>query len=43
MTDLAQIYRDISTSMDLGTDLTSELNALALRLDNTADQMRDAL
>jgi len=43
MSDLAQRYRDLSTTMDLGKDLTMELNTLALRLDNTADQMRDAL
>lgn len=43
LTDLAQIYRDIASTMDLGKDLNSELNTLALRLDNTADQMRDAL
>ena len=43
LSDLAQVYRDIASTMDLGTELNSELNTLALRLVNTADQMRDAL
>ena len=43
MSDLAQSYRDIASTADLPKDLSAELNALALRLDNTADQMRDAL
>lgn len=43
LSDLAQVYRDIASTMDLGTELNAELNTLALRLDNTADQMRDAL
>ncbi|PKG33803.1 hypothetical protein [Methanoregula sp.] len=43
LSDLAQVYRDIASSMDLGTELNTELNTLALRLYNTADQMRDAL
>ncbi|AGB01583.1 hypothetical protein [Methanoregula formicica] len=43
LSDLAQVYRDIASTMDLGTELNSELNTIALRLDNTADQMRDAL
>jgi len=43
LTDLAQMYRDIASTMDLGSELNTELNTLALRLDNTADQMRDAL
>jgi hypothetical protein len=43
LTDLAQAYRDISSTMELPKDLTTELNALAIRLDNTASQMRDAL
>ncbi|HEX3002482.1 MAG TPA: hypothetical protein VHN82_09010 [Methanoregula sp.] len=43
LSDLAQMYRDIATTMDLGTELNTELNTLALRLDNTASQMRDAL
>ena len=43
LSDLAQAYRDIASTMDLGKDLNTELNTLALRLDNTADQMRDAL
>lgn len=43
LSDLAQMYRDIASTMDLGTELNTELNTLALRLDNTADQMRDAL
>jgi len=43
LSDLAQAYRDIATTTALPGDLTGELNTLALRLDNTADQMRDAL
>jgi hypothetical protein len=43
LSDLAQVYRDIASTMDLGSELNSELNTLALRLHNTADQMRDAL
>jgi hypothetical protein len=43
LSDLAQMYRDIASTMDLGKELNDELNTLALRLDNTADQMRDAL
>lgn len=43
LTDLAQAYRDIATTTVLPEDLARELSTLALRLDNTADQMRDAL
>jgi hypothetical protein len=43
LSDLAQAYRDIASTTALPEDLSRELNTLALRLDNTSDQMRDAL
>lgn len=43
LSDLAQAYRDIASTTALPEDLTTELNTLALRLDNTSSQMRDAL
>jgi hypothetical protein len=42
-TDLSQAYRDIVARTELPPDLTTELNALASRLDRTADQMGAAL
>ena len=39
LTDLAEAYRDIVHTTALTPDLTTELNTLAIRLDNTADQM----
>jgi len=39
LTDLAQAYRDIVHTAALTPDLSMELNTLAIRLDNTADQM----
>jgi hypothetical protein len=41
--DLAQAYRDVAHSADLPPSLSAELNSLAIRLDNTADQMGAAL
>ena len=37
--DLAQAYRDIASSANLPTDLSGALSAMAVSLDNTADQM----
>jgi len=38
-TDLAQGYRDIATSANLPADLSGSLRAMAITLDNTADQI----
>jgi len=38
-TDLAQAYRDIASSANLPPDLSGALSAMAVTLDNTADQM----
>ena len=38
-TDLAQGYRDIATSANLPADLSGSLRAIAITLDNAADQI----
>ena len=43
LTDLAQAYRDTRISVSLPADLSAELETLVIRLQNTADQMGDAL
>jgi hypothetical protein len=43
LTDLAQAYRDVAHSAALPPGLSAELNTLALRLDDAAGQMGDAL
>jgi hypothetical protein len=43
LVDLAQAYRDVAHSAALPPALSAELNSMAIRLDNTADQMGAAL
>lgn len=43
LVDLAQAYRDTAHSADLPPALSAELNSMAIRLDDTADQMGAAL
>jgi hypothetical protein len=39
LVDLAQAYRDVAHSADLPPALSAELTSMAIRLDNTADQL----
>jgi hypothetical protein len=43
LVDLAQAYRDVAHSAALPAELTAELDTMALRLDDAADQMGAAL
>jgi hypothetical protein len=43
LVDLAQAYRDVAHSADLPPDLSAELNSMAIRIDDTVDQMGAAL
>jgi len=43
LVDLAQAYRDVAHSADLPPALAAELNSMAIRLDDTVDQMGAAL
>jgi len=43
LVDLAQAYRDVAHSADLPPALTAELNSMAIRIDDTVDQMGAAL
>jgi len=43
LVDLAQAYRDVAHSAALPEEFTAELNTMALRLDDAADQMGAAL